>query len=567
MKWLVLACLTHVAVADDVKLKLDHEPVSRHLRMRPKKVGAVQKPAPPPVVPAPSPTTALADEPAQIRDLQQRVSAQIDLGYVVDGTQLVTNPGASPINDQFAKIRAYGFGEGYLSTHGVAFDSLSTYFAGRFLLVNRNLSYQPGNVGADKDGDIKVAPPIATWFERSNFEPRSAWAEVKDFLGDPAYAPLRLRGGEQYIYGPWVLHFYGATAAWEGKLVKASIYGGSQVPDYTVDPNLPEAREAIVGGSIRFDLRDLQQKIPITVGIETLKLSSGNNTEDSNHSQVEIDWRPRKDFALIGQARSLGGKFVNEHAQLRVRWHEVSNLTLDVTHQASTDWLWDPTVLEPDPIAARRYLDLGPMLPRVLASVRAGTLIAENIDFYARGAAAADLSADKTRDTYSPTYYEGGGAIEVRVRRTVALGVSGMGRWYQTNDSVDAEIMDTPGVPDLIPVNGSSQMGEHNFGEFGATARMTLGARKFSLLVEAYGRRTRYAFTYCALTADATDCQSATDTGIPTLQYRGGGRAQIDAWIGSRLRLFASYDLSTSLDFTHNITGYKSLRLMMEGVY
>ena len=94
---------------------------------------------------------------------------------------------------------------------------------------------------------------------------------------------------------------------------------------------------------------------------------------------------------------------------------------------------------------------------------------------------------------------------------------------------------------------------------------MSLGARKFSLLVEAYGRRTRYALDYCALPEGATACPTTNDTGIPSVAYRGGGRAQVDAWIGNRLRLFASYDLSTSLDFTPDVTGYKSLRLMMEG--
>ncbi|MFT3699356.1 MAG: hypothetical protein QM831_39780 [Kofleriaceae bacterium] len=564
MKWLLLLLAASTAYADDPRLKVTHEPVARHLRMRPKKIGAAtssQATPPPPVVPPPSPTAALADEPAQVRDLQQRVSARVDLGYVVDGTS-ITGP-ARPINDEFNHIRAYGFGEGYLSTHGYAFESLSTYFAGRFLLANQSLTYTP----TDMTMKVRESPPIATWFERSVFEPRSAWAEVKNFTDDPTWSPLRIRGGEQYVYGPWVLHFYGANAAWDGKLVKANIYGGSQVPDYTADPSLPESREGIFGGAIRFDLRDLQQKIPITLAAEGVKLSSGTNADSSTHAQVELDWRPSKDVALIAQARSLEGKFVNEHAQLRLRYHEVTNLVVDFTHQASDDWLWDPTVLDPDPIAARRYLDLGPVLPRVNGSIRAGTLIAENIDFYARGAAAADLSSNTTRDTYSPTYIEGGGAVEVRVRRTVALGISGLGRWYDTDDPVDAELVDTPGVADPIPTSASSQMGERSFGEFGATARMTLGARKFSLLIEAYGRRTRYALTYCALDAGATDCRSAADTGIPTIQYRGGGRAQIDAWIGNNLRLFASYDLSTTLDFTNNITGYKSLRLVMEGVY
>jgi hypothetical protein len=65
----------------------------------------------------------------------------------------------------------------------------------------------------------------------------------------------------------------------------------------------------------------------------------------------------------------------------------------------------------------------------------------------------------------------------------------------------------------------------------------------------------------------ATGCASVLDTGIQQVAYRGGGRAQIDAWIGKQLRLFASYDLSSALDFMPNITGYKSLRLMLEGVY
>jgi hypothetical protein len=570
--WLAIL-IAHTAAAD-VTLKLDHEPVSRHLRMRPKRpsksiAANAPTPLPKPVlaVPEPAPPTPYA-EPAQVRDLQQRVSARVNLGYVVDGTQLnPSNPNPSAVDTQFAKIRAYGFGEGYLSTHGVAFDSLSSYFAGRFILANQNLSYQPGSVGADGNGNVKVPPPIATWFDRSNLEPRSAWAEAKDFLGSPTWEPLRIRAGEQYVYGPWVLHYYGANIAWDGKLVHANLYVGSQVPDYTVDPALPVARAGLGGGSIRVDLRDLKSAIPITIGVEAVKLASGTNVVGSTHSQLEVDWRPFKELALIGQARTLEGKFVEEHAQLRVRYHEVTNFVFDFTYHASSDWIWDPTVIDPDPIAAKRYLDLGPVLQQAVASARAGTLIAENIDVYARGAIAGDLSSDKTRDTYSPTYFEGGGALEVRVRRTVALGVSSVTRQTQRDDQVSAEIVDIPNQPDAIPVNASSQMGERGFTEIGTTARMSLGARKFSLLLEVYGRRTHYALDYCALAAGASDCRSALDTGIESIAYRGGGRAQIDAWIGQRLRLFASYDLSTSLDFTPNITGYKSLRLMMEGEY
>ncbi len=560
----------------DISLRLDHEPGPRHLRMRPRRphpnraVAAaspsVPVPTPVPVDDRPAAAPEPSTEPAQIRDLHQAVSARVNLGYVVDGTQInQTNPNPSALDHQFATIRAYGFGEGYLSTHGVAFDSLSSYFAGRFLLANQNTTYVPNNMGTETK--VKVTAPIATWFERSNFEPRSAWAEVKDFLGSPTWAPLRVRAGEQYVYGPWVLHFYGTNVAWDGKLVHANAYLGSQVPDYTVDPSLPAARAAIAGGGVRFDLRDLSTPLPITLGFRSVTLSQGTNVESSHHNQVELEWRPDRDLALIGQARALAGKFVNEHLQLRARYHEVTNFVFDVTHRASTDWMWDPTVLEPDPVAAKRYLDLGPVLPQLVASARAGTLIAENIDVYARGALAADLASDKSRDTYSASYLEGGGALEVRVRRTVAIGASVLSRQTQRDDQVSAEIIDIPNQPDAIPVNASSQLGERGFTEIGTTARMALGARKFSLLLEVYGRRTRYSLDYCALAAGASDCRSALDTGIPSVAYRGGGRAQIDAWIGNRLRLFASYDLSSSLDFTPGITGYKSLRLMMEGVY
>jgi len=54
---------------------------------------------------------------------------------------------------------------------------------------------------------------------------------------------------------------------------------------------------------------------------------------------------------------------------------------------------------------------------------------------------------------------------------------------------------------------------------------------------------------------------------ILTDAFRWGGRATIEAWIGSRLRLFASYELSSRIDLAPEISGFKSLRLIMEGVY
>jgi hypothetical protein len=534
-------------------LVLTHEPPPRHLRMRPRTAATATAPTPPrPAVQVTKPDDG--PEPPVFRDFERPVSARFNLGYVVDGTTL-TNTMPSKA---FATLRAYGFGEGYLSTRGVGFDSLSTYFAARFQLTRQ--------VPSDPNNPVLTAqpPPIATWFERSGVEPRAVWAEAKDFLPDKRLAPLRVRAGELFVYGPWVLHMYGALAGWDGKLISGTFYGGSRVPDYTLVQVTSADRAGIGGSSLRIDLRELSEPIPFTIGGEVLGFTAAGSSQASNHSQVELDWRPTRDFALIGKARATDQRLVNEHVQLRGRYKQVTNIVVDFTHRHSSDWRWDPSVTDPDPLAARRYLDLGPVLPQVVASLRAGTLIWENIDVYARGAIASDLTADDAqRSTYSARYLEAGGALEVRMRRTIAIGVTALTR--QTDRLDQHPIVDQPTVPDLLPPQSSPALGERSFVELGMTVRMSLGARKFSLLLEGYGRRTHYANDYCD--PMMADCTVDGPTGIPTRVYRGGGRVTIDAWIGKRLRLFASYDLSTKLDFTPEITGYKSLRLMMEGNY
>jgi hypothetical protein len=116
-------------------------------------------------------------------------------------------------------------------------------------------------------------------------------------------------------------------------------------------------------------------------------------------------------------------------------------------------------------------------------------------------------------------------------------------------------IVDVHGQPEPVFPSGGS-MGEEGFIETGMTARMTLGARRFSALAELYGRRTRYTRAYADPLLE-----------LPGRELRGGGRFTVDAWIGKRLRLFASYDVSSRLATAPEITGYKSLRLVASGVY
>ncbi len=46
-----------------------------------------------------------------------------------------------------------------------------------------------------------------------------------------------------------------------------------------------------------------------------------------------------------------------------------------------------------------------------------------------------------------------------------------------------------------------------------------------------------------------------------------GGRFTLDAWVGERVRIFAAYDVSSALELAPEINGYRSLRLMLTGVY
>ena len=174
-----------VAIADP-QLTLTHEPPPTHLRMRATTVAqtAPATPArtttPMPAAPPPLRIVEAPVETAALRDLSSRVSFELDVGYQVESA----NPsgrgslGARPpvVDQDYAKLRSYGFAEVFGSTRGIGLASLSTYFAARFQAARRlDYAIAPGQ-------NIAVPPPIATWFERSGVEIRYGWGEVKDFL-------------------------------------------------------------------------------------------------------------------------------------------------------------------------------------------------------------------------------------------------------------------------------------------------------------------------------------------------------------------------------------------------
>jgi hypothetical protein len=589
------------ARAEMPSLVLTHEPPPRHLRMRPRPRAAAVTPAPAaaptaaaapiagaaptagaapiagaaptagaapaavrrappmPVAPAPlspSDPTDRSDEIAGLRDVREPLSFSLTLGYQVDGARPSGKASLdAPVQEgrDYSALRSYGFGELFFSTRGVAIDSLSSYFALRFDAARETTYRAPGQAA-----DLRVAPPITTWFERSTFEARTGWGEMKDFLPRSfGMRKLRVRAGNQYIYGPWVLHLDGALVAYDGDIVTATAYIGVRHPDYSADlADLVNERYLATGASARVDLRKLAS-VPVAITAETLSLISNvTGQADSAHRQLEVDWQPRRDLTVLGQLRTLDDKLANERVQFRARYHQVTNLVFDVMRRFDTDWRWDPSlIVADDPTSARRYLDLGPVLPQVIASLRGGTLIAENVDLAVRSTVAADLTrSGEPGSSFSPAYLELGGALEVQLRRQVAVGFSGLTRQTKREDLVGGPITDVRLVPQPIPVSAAT--GETGFTELGTRLRMSLGARRFSAMLEIYGRRTHYAMLY----RDPTNP-------IDTSDVRGGGRVSVDAWIGKRLRLFVSYDASSAVELTPEVTLYKSLRLTMSGVY
>lgn len=565
---IVGAVLAATPAAAEPSLVLTREPTPRSLRMRPRVLAQAPslppRPRPPmPVAPTVSATTA---EPIEgldgLRDVTQPVSFSLNLGYQVDGARPsgragLGSPAPVPGRD-YSTLRSYGFGEAFLSTRGVVYSRLETYFALRFQAARKIVTDGVDATGAERD--VQVTSPIATWFERSGYEFRTGWAEIKDFL--PArfgLQKLRVRAGNQFVYGPWILHLDGLYATYEGPTLTASLYGGPRHSDYTRDQT--ERRPVAGGGSLRIDLRGITNAVPIAVTGEYLTLTESDETGEGqvDTELVQVDWRPRRDIVVIGQIRGVNGELASQRIELRTRYKQVTNFVFDVTRRFSGDWRWDPSLVTrptQDLTEAKRYLDLGPVLPQLIASARAGTLIRENIDLLGRVAIATDtVENDEPVNTFSAPYFELAGAFEVRLRRQVAFGFSVLSRQTVRPARLEGErILDEHGPIDELP--DDSELGEEGFTELGTTLKMTLGARRFSAMVEVYGRNTRYSILYRDPIAP-----------LPETDVRGGGRFTVDAWVGQRIRLFASYDVSSALDTSPDINGYKSLRMTLTGIY
>jgi len=544
VKKIVLIFVATSAAADP-DLRVHHAPLA-HLHMRAAQhdteaTGTEEDSA----IPAPLRARAerAADRGIALTDDAAAVRFRMDLGFGVDGAQNSGHPDLSghPLPSSYDASRGYGFGDLYLGSHGLVLPSLSTYLAAHAVFYAQSGS-----------------PPLPTAYDGSEpVQVRSGWAEADGLFEQKYLQPLRVRAGRQYVYGPAPAHIDGLVVGYETKIYKVHLFGGTRVPDWNVAGG---ARDSISGADARVDLM-AWKRFPAVIDASTFHWG------DHDHQELGASVTRGRGLYLRGSVRTLDGRLAHENVTAHFRISDVTRIMAEVDHRSSYDWRWDPEwVSASDPSAARRYLDMGAVGPRLLASVRAGTVLLDNVDLLVRGAAALDQTRESIPDSsFAATWGEVGAAFEVRVRRSLAFGSSALLRSYR-RDSIDPMLTGLAGLGYALPLNPippSATQGEQSFFEMGVTTRYSLGARKLSAEAEIYARVIRFHSIYDVYEGGTLANAIAPD--VPVRDIRGGGRFSLEAWVTPRFRLHAEYELSTGLALAPEVLGYKSLRLLAEG--
>jgi hypothetical protein len=564
---IVAVIAPEVAVADPpVNLKLRRVPTPRHLRMRPRTAATPTPDATtPPTTPTPTPVPAPADGKASgkkpgalapivaraadfdlkgIRRADEQIVFRLDLGFGVDGGAISGRRAVAgePLSaSDYREVRAHGFGNLFVGTRGLIIPPLSSYLSVGFRIAPNLSSMAPLADALDSTRDVQI---------------RAGWAEATNFLPG-ILRPLRVRAGRQYAYGPWPIHFDGSLFAWTSKPLQVSALVGARVDDYAPQGE-PVSRQPVGALIGALDLGALG-RWPITVRGTLMWLS------ERRFADLELGYRPRRGLVVVAGLRRIGDKPARERATVRAQVSDVTHVVVDVEHRRATDWRWDLAFVDPvaNPGEARPYLELPAVIPQLRASIRAGTVLLDNIDLFGRAGLAVDLV---DRPDERTGHAELGVALEVRFRRQIALTASAMVRDYeltdpvvQGNQQVDVGNVAQPLVDPTNPDQASS-LGQESFVEGGLGFRFTTGAKRFSVTGEGYGRRARYGFLYEEDTPLVGDLLDRND-------LRGGLRFRLDGWLSPRLRLHVEYDLSSTLDNAPEINGWKVLRILAEGSF
>jgi hypothetical protein len=527
------------------------------LAMRPRQAPPIHLPpelraaaADPPVGTTTSTTTIIRSSQAELGDpikrLEEKVIFRFSLGFGIDAGQqsdrLPLVGGTLQRGVNYAPLRSYGFGDVVLGTRGLLMNSLGTYFASEF-----RTDYS----GSIKDHEFTGAVPSVYYADQdeNKFLFSTGYAEIDGFFERKWLKPLYLRAGRQFKYGVGVAHFDGSTIGYETRIFSANGWSGQRVSLYGFDDIEPPP--VMYGSGARLDLYEWKH-IPVVLTTDTL------DTEDVHHREFGVAFRWGQDMLIRASARRLAGNFARESITVWTRLSEVTTINVDLDNRTEYDWMYDLWMLRPvfgqtrdPPGDPRTYLNLGTPLPRLQLAARAGTVILRNLDVLLRVAAAIEHAGEEEDAAFSPSYFEAGGAVEVRLRRNLRLGSTFVARRYK-RDSMEP-IAEVPG-PQPIPDPGD-EIGDRSFYEGGIGVDYSVGARRFNASAELYGRAYDRVSPYEEVITDGFDTHS-------------GGRFSVEGWARSQLRIKAEYDVSLGpLDMAPELRGVKMLRVLTEGTF
>ena len=478
---------------------------------------------------------------APTKPLSERLILRFNLGMGLDGGQ---PSGENRLSDvgldeqaDYERLRIYSFGDAVVGTRGLGMEGLNSYLAAHF---RYNQSFSQNSTALPSLYDRNFSQPIV----------RSGYVEVDEVFEHRLLRPMHVRAGRSYQYGIAAFQFDGVTVGYDTPALRLSAFAGQRSNLFGLSNNLYAEDGTVAGASVRADLYEWK-RWPVVLTAASLRFDA----RDHFRSGLALRWN--RDVLVGASLQTLDGEVARSSLTVDARLSEVTTVNMRIDRRGRSDWSYGlgqvlpiaPDVSRSDP---RRYLDLGPVLPRTHLSLRYGTVLLRNIDLLIRGGGAVDGHDPETQEasSFSSSYAEGGAALEVQMRRAIRIGAAMTGRRYFLGDNKQPET--SPGIANPLPANIAST-GVSSFWEGGLSLFYSPGARLFRGSAEFYGRRYGFLSEYLEDNITA---------------IRSGGRFSVEGWLGKRLRLKGEYDITLGpLLMAPELRGLKTLRVLLEGTF
>ena len=518
-----------------------HTPAT--LAMRADPAAPATPPAPPRKIP--SLIDRYASFPADLEELSDKVVFHFQLGTQLEQGQISDLPlgSGAPVPEGNRNTRFFTVGDLAVGSHGIGITPLSTYLAAHFRLDQDGVP-----VTTSSPSIYDLAP------DASALLVRSAYAELGDFGTTGWLAGLRVRAGRQFRYGFSVVPFDGVSGWYDHARVSASGFVGQRVSLYREQldvAGLPlvtrEAGEGIVAGA-SIDLRVVRRgESALVLGGESLVW------KDHAYHQATLRWQLNADAALSASARLAGNTIVRWALGARARLSKTSTVQLDGEQRRGDDWAYD--FITRSRTAApgdSHYLFLGPRVPELRLTGRAGTVLLDNLDILLSIAGAVP-TRPLFDSPWAAPYLEIGMGIDGRLASGLSLALNVRTRAY-----FRPEFEATAAQPEPDVFADAAQVGEYALYEGGARLRYAVGRKRFAADFELFLRQV-----------DDSHFERPAGTRLPREEVfvgdvQAGVRLRVEAWIGARARILADYEVSGTPVEDTELRGMQTLRLIGE---